>query len=136
MSESLRDTSQSGQQSGGASESTPALDPRSWPEITDEAMTALKSLPRPYTVLILKAGPNLSRDADGMKVITAHGRRNLSMRAAGLLPIICPIPDGGEVTGVGIFNTGDPAVVRAVMADDPGVKAGFFTFEVHATRII
>lgn len=113
----------------------PSLDPKDWPAISDDAMNELKLRPRPYVVLILRVGPNFSMNPAGMKVIREHGRRNLSMRASGLLSIICPVADGGEVTGVGIFNEQDPAVVAKLMSDDPGVKAGLFTFEVHPTRI-
>jgi len=113
----------------------PSLDPKMWPQITDETMNELKTLPRPYTVVILKIGPNFSMNPETMKIIREHGRRNLSMRAAGLMSIVCPVADGGQVTGVGIFNEGDPSLVSQIMSNDPGVKAGVFTFEAHPTRI-
>lgn len=105
-----------------------------WPEITDEDMLRLKELPHPYTLVILKKGPGYSNDAGAWEIIREHGRRNLRMRAAELMVIICPVADGGEVSGVGIF-TADTEQVAEIMADDPGVRTGLFTFEVHPTRI-
>jgi hypothetical protein len=43
-------------------------------------------------------------------IIWEHGRCNVSMRAAGLMSLIFPIADGGEVCGIGIFNA-DPEVI-------------------------
>jgi hypothetical protein len=37
------------------------------------------------------------------------------------------------VTGVGIFDA-DPAEVEKIMAGDPGVQAGVFTYDIHPTR--
>jgi hypothetical protein len=102
------------------------------PSISDEAMRQGLASTRPYTVLILKAGPNIAMP-DVQKVIWEHGRRNFALRAAGLLPIVCPIGDGSGVTGIGIFS-GDVEEVRRIYENDPGVKAGVFTFEVHPSR--
>jgi hypothetical protein len=82
--------------------------------------------------MILKAGPN--RHMDGVDaIIWEHGRRNFSLRADGLLSIVCPVIDGSDVCGIGIFNL-DPDETRAVMDDDPGVRAGVFTYEAHPCR--
>ena len=100
--------------------------------ITDEQMRALLPTTRLYSVVILKAGPN--RHTDGADaIIWEHGRRNFSLRADGLLSIVCPVADGTEVNGVGIFNL-DPDETRKVMDDDPGVRAGVFVYEVHPCR--
>jgi hypothetical protein len=50
-----------------------------------------------------QAGPN--RHMEGVDgIIWEHGRRNFSLRADGLLSIICPVGDGTQVAGVGIFK--------------------------------
>ncbi len=87
---------------------------------------------RSYCGLILKAGPNY--DSPGSKaIIYEHGRRNMSLRKAGKLPIICPVVDGGPLRGFGVFCV-EEAEVRAIMDEDPGVKAGIFTYELHPVR--
>jgi len=49
------------------------------------------------------------------------------MRAS--LAVVCPVGND-QIAGVGIFTT-SPDETRAIMAEDPGVKAGIFTVEVH-----
>jgi hypothetical protein len=102
------------------------------PVISDDQMREALPTAREYTVVILRHGPDYGRpDADA--IIWEHGRRNFALRAAGLLSIVCPIRDDGDVSGVGVFAA-DPATVERIMADDPGVKGGVFTFEIHAAR--
>ncbi len=50
-----------------------------------------------------------------------------------MLSIVCPVRDGGEVNGVGIFNANEDET-RAIMDGDPGVQAGVFVYELHPTR--
>jgi hypothetical protein len=100
--------------------------------ITDEQMFARMAETKQYTVLTLKAGPN--REMDGAdKIIWEHGRRNFQLRADGRLAIVCPVRDGSDVSGFGIFNLDVDETIE-LMKDDPAVKAGIFVCEVHATR--
>jgi hypothetical protein len=102
------------------------------PEITDEFMLQMISRTRNYCVVILKAGPN--RNTPGVeKIIWEHGRRNFALRAEGLLSIVCPVSDGSDVSGVGIFNA-DIDEVKSIMDEDPAVKEGVFVYEIHAYR--
>lgn len=107
------------------------------PKISDETLTAALPDARPYTVVILKAGPNFSmpgpdRDSEAARIVWEHGKRNFALRASGLMPIVCPVRDGSGVTGVAIFDAA-PLEVERIMSGDPGVKVGFFTFEIHPT---
>jgi hypothetical protein len=99
---------------------------------SDDQMRALLPTTRPYTAVILKAGPN--RHMDGVEgIVWEHGRRNFGLRADGQLSIVCPVNDGSDVTGIGIFDLG-VAETAAIMDGDPGVRAGVFTYELHACR--
>ena len=101
-------------------------------EITDEFMRQMLPAAKPYSIVILKAGPN--RDSPGVEaIIWEHGRRNFALRADGILSIACPVADGSPLNGIGIFSTG-VAETAAIMEKDPGVQAGVFTFEVHPSR--
>ncbi|HSS09419.1 MAG TPA: SRPBCC domain-containing protein [Acidimicrobiales bacterium] len=101
-------------------------------EITDDFMNEMRATTRQYCIVILKEGPN--RAMPGVeKIIWEHGRRNFSLRADGRLSIVCPVTDGSEVCGVGIFNA-DAAEVATIMDGDPGVQAGVFVYEVHRCR--
>lgn len=101
-------------------------------EITDEMMRSAMATVRAYTVVLLKQGPNYGMDG-AEKIIWEHGRRNFSLRADGLLSIVCPVADDTPLCGLGIFG-GDPETVRELMDGDPGVRAGVFTYEVHPVR--
>jgi hypothetical protein len=102
------------------------------PDISDDLMWQVRATTRSYTARILKHGPNYAMPGAD-HIIWEHGRRNMALRAAGVLAIACPISDGGDVAGVGIFKA-DPAEVERIMAGDPAVQAGVLTFEVHPAR--
>ena len=101
-------------------------------EITDDFMRQMMTVTREYCAVILRAGPAAgSPGAD--KIVWEHGRRNFALRAEGILSIVCPVRDGSEVRGLGIFD-GTVDEIKKVMDDDPGVKAGVFVYEIHACR--
>src|SRR5260370_18721170 len=86
--------------------------------ITDEFMRQMLSTTRDYCIVILKAGPN--KNEEGVeKIIWEHGRRNFALRADGVLSIVCPVSDGSDVSGVGIFNA-SVEDVKKIMDEDPG----------------
>jgi hypothetical protein len=101
-------------------------------EISDEYMFEQLQRTREYSVVLLHAGPQfgtLGSDA----IVFEHARRNFSLRADGLLSIVCPVTDDSELQGVGVFS-GTVDETRRLMEDDPGVRAGVFTFDVHPVR--
>jgi hypothetical protein len=102
------------------------------PEITDEFMQQMRTTTKNYTLMILKQGPEFV--VPGVeKIIWEHGRRNFSLRAAGLLSIVCPVNDGTGVFGIGIFNT-DIQEAKKIMDEDPGVIRSIFIYELHPCR--
>ncbi|MDB5538724.1 MAG: hypothetical protein JWQ89_451 [Devosia sp.] len=100
--------------------------------ITDDYMKEILSKSRPYTVIILRKGPNYVAEG-ARQVVWEHGRRNFELRASGKLAIVAPVTDDSDIAGIGFF-TGSIDETRQLMEDDPGVKAGWFTFEVHPVR--
>ncbi len=101
-------------------------------QITDDNMRQMLLQTKSYCIVILKAGPN-KHEPGVDKIIWEHGRRNFALRADGVLPIVCPVADGSDVSGVGIFDaTVEDA--RTIMDEDPGVQAGVFVYELHACR--
>src|ERR1051326_7600559 len=100
--------------------------------ISDELMREMMTRTKQYSVVILKA--TARREEPGAdKIIWEHGRRNFALRADGLLSIVCPIRDGSDASGIGIFNA-SVEEVKKIMDEDPGVKAGIFVYEVHPCR--
>jgi len=108
------------------------------PAVTDEMLRDALQETRPYTVCVLKAGPRFqepgpARESWLADLIWEHGKRNYALYLAGLARVICPVADGSGTTGVTVFDA-DPEDVDRIMREDPGVKAGLFTFEIHPTQ--
>jgi len=108
------------------------------PTVTDEMLQDALQTIRPYTVCVLKAGPRFQepgpdRESWVADLIWEHGKRNYALYLAGLMRVVCPVADGSGTTGAGIFDA-DPEDVDRMMREDPGVKAGLFTYEIHATQ--
>lgn len=99
------------------------------PQITDEYMQEMLSRSRTYTAMLLRLTPKAG-EADAARIIWEHGRRNFTLRAAGTLPIVCPAVDESDWAGVAVFDA-PPEEVDRIMADDPGIRAGVFTYELH-----
>ena len=99
--------------------------------ITDDYMNERLTRTKSYSLVVLRPTPQYF--ADGSRpIVWEHGRRNMALQAAGIMPIVCPVGDQ-DISGVGIFNT-SPDEARAIMAGDPGVCAGIFTVEVYPCR--
>jgi len=101
-------------------------------EITDDFMKGMLARSRAYTVVVLNKGPNYCEDGD-RSIVWEHARRNFELRAAGQLAIVVPVRDESDVVGIGLFVT-DPEETRTLMEADPGVRAGWFRFDVHPGR--
>ena len=108
------------------------------PDVSDEMLKQALSTTKAYTIVVLRAGPRFQplgpdRSAEVADIIWAHGRRNYALHLAALMPIVCPIADGSGVTGVSVFDA-SPEDVDRIMAGDPGVQAGIFTYDIHPSR--
>lgn len=100
------------------------------PAISDEYMQSRLTQAQSYTLLILKTTPKYSRPAAD-PVVWEHGRRNMALQESGLMPIVCPARDESELAGICIFTVA-PERATEIFSEDPGVKAGIFTFDVHS----
>ena len=101
-------------------------------DITDDFMRDMLTKAKPYTMVFLKATDQMS-EPNARAIVWEHGRRNFSLRADGVLAVVCPITDDSGWSGIGIFDASTDDVIR-IMEDDPGVRAGIFTYEVHPVR--
>ena len=96
---------------------------------SDDQMREILSTTKPYTAMLLRLTEKAT-ESGAERIVWEHGRRNLALRAEGKLPIVCPTTDESDWAGVAIFAA-SPEDADAIMADDPGVKAGVFTYELH-----
>jgi hypothetical protein len=100
--------------------------------ITDEYMRDMLSRTRTYSMVLLKRAGRYS-DPDAPALIWEHGRRNFSLRADGVLAVVCPIADDSGWAGIGIFDASQEETAR-IMDGDPAVQAGVLSYEVHPVR--
>ena len=111
----------------GSTVAGPAL-----PTVTDDDMRTRLAAAKAYTAVVLRTTPTFARPAHDA-VIWEHGRRNMALVEAGLMAVVLPVTDDSGVAGFGVFAT-DADATRAIMADDPGVRAGIFDYEIHPVR--
>jgi hypothetical protein len=97
--------------------------------VTDEQIRQLAETAKPYSLVLLWWGPE--RHMDGAEAIELeHQRRMVSLRADGVIAILCPV--GSEtLAGVAIMNV-PPEEARDVMDGDPCARSGMMVCEVHS----
>jgi hypothetical protein len=100
--------------------------------ITDEFMKEERASAKEYSLVILRTTAK-TFTAEGRPIIWEHGRRNFALRADGVLSIVCPATDRGDVAGIGIFNTLVDEVIE-ILDGDPAVQAAVLEYEVHRVR--
>ena len=96
--------------------------------VTDEQIRELAGTAKPYSVVLLSWGPG--RHMDGADAVELeHQRRMVSLRADGVIAILCPV-GSDTLAGVAIMTL--PAEeATELMTGDPCVQAGMMTCEVH-----
>ncbi|HXW95681.1 MAG TPA: hypothetical protein VEJ19_08245 [Nitrososphaerales archaeon] len=100
--------------------------------ITDEYMRGMLGKTLPYTIMVLHKTSKIGES--GMdRVVWEHGRRNFQFRQARKMNIVLPVRDESDLAGFIVFST-DIEETRKIMDEDPGVRAGIFTYELHTTR--
>lgn len=96
--------------------------------VTDEQIRQLAGSAKPYSVAILRWGPERHRE-DAASTELEHQRRLVSLRATGEIAVLCPVASD-TVCGV-IIMTVPPEEAQALMNDDPCVRANMMFCEVH-----
>lgn len=84
---------------------------------------------RPYTMLLLKVGPNYvppeTRPPALASIIREHGRRNMQLREEGKMALVGPVGGARPIVGICLFTVSEDEA-RELMKDDPAVNAGLF----------
>lgn len=97
--------------------------------VTDDQIQALAATAKPYSVALLQWAPG--RTMDGADAVEReHQRRMVSLRADGVIAVLCPVASD-TMAGIAIMTV--PAEeAEEIMAGDPCVQAGMMTCDVHA----
>lgn len=87
---------------------------------------------KPYYFVILKKGPHRDQDsATAAKIQKGHLENINKLAAAGKLNVAGPFLDDGDMRGIFIFDSGSEDEVRKFVDNDPAVKAGRLTYDIH-----
>lgn len=105
---------------------------RDLPIVSDDVMRARLAASAPYTLVLLRRTDAYVRPAVD-PIIWEHGRRNMALAESGLLAVVLPVADETDLSGIGVFAAGIDDT-RVIMDDDPGVRAGIFSYEIHPAR--
>lgn len=105
---------------------------RPLPVVSDDMMRSRLAGVATYTAVLLYATDTFVRPAVDATV-WEHGRRNMALAQAGLLQVVLPVSDDTDLAGIGVFAA-TPEDTRAIMDDDPGVRAGILTYRIHPVR--
>lgn len=100
--------------------------------ISDDTMRQRLASTSTYTTVLLRATATCVRpEVD--PIVREHGRWNMARAEAGLLAIVRPVTDHTDLAGIAVFAA-TPDGTREIMDDDPGVRAGIFSYELHPVR--
>jgi uncharacterized protein YndB with AHSA1/START domain len=102
------------------------------PAVSDDEMQARLADATDSTVVLLHTTDAFARP-DVEPIVWEHGRRNFALTDSGLVAAVLPTTDGSDLAGIYVFGA-TPDEVTTIMDDDPGVRAGIFTYEVHPVR--
>ncbi len=100
--------------------------------ITDEFMRQMQEKARDYCVCIVRTTPKRGQTGAN-RFMTEHNRRNYVLRFDGPVSILCQVSDGSSMNSVIIFNASVDEV-KKLMDEDPAVKEGILTYELHPSR--
>src|SRR5690349_18057885 len=100
--------------------------------ISDDYMQEMLTKTRDYQIVLLKPGPK-ANNPEIKKLLWEHARRNFSLRADGLLSIVCPVTAETGLSGMGIFNA-SMEETKNIMDGDPAVQANVFIYEIHPCK--
>lgn len=98
--------------------------------ITDQQIQDLVAAGKPFSVALLWWGAN--RHMDGASAIELeHQRRMVSLRADGVIAVLCPALSE-KLAGVAVMTV-SPDEAKEIMDADPCVQAGMIDCEVYST---
>lgn len=86
---------------------------------------------KPFTLVLLLAGKKEMPDDDGAKALQlGHLTHLFTMERDGHISIFGPVNNDARLKGIIVFNTTDREQITRLLAEDPAVREGYFTYEL------
>lgn len=85
---------------------------------------------KPYTVLILKKGPQFTSEAAQQIIQAEHLPHLFKLRNEGKMLLSMPVMDNSDIAAVGIYDSLDKEELKKITEQDPAVQKGVFTYEL------
>jgi hypothetical protein len=96
--------------------------------VTDEQIRELAASAKPYSLAVLRWGPERHRDG-AEATEQEHQRRMVSLRADGVIAILCPVASD-TMAGVAVMTV-PVEEAQEIMGGDPCVRAGMIICDVY-----
>ncbi|GAB3897965.1 hypothetical protein ACFQ1S_18205 [Kibdelosporangium lantanae] len=97
--------------------------------VTNEQIQALAATAKPYSLVLLRWGPKPTTDETRATIELEHQRRMVSLRAEGVIAVLCPVVDSA-ISGMMIMTVPVEKATE-IIAGDPCVQADLMHYEVH-----
>lgn len=86
---------------------------------------------KPFTLLLLLAGNEEPVDgALAERLQMGHLTHLFTLEQQGHISVFGPVLKDARMKGIIVFNTTDKEMINQLMAEDPYVKGGYFTYEL------
>lgn len=86
---------------------------------------------KPFTLMLLIACKEDSIEKEVAEALQiGHLTHLFTLEREGHISIFGPVLDDTRLRGIIVFNTTDKESINRLMADDPYIKAGYFTYEL------
>lgn len=86
---------------------------------------------KPFTLMLLMAGKEEALDKERAEALQiGHLTHLFTLEQEGHISIFGPVLNDARLRGVIVFNTSDRDSINRLMAEDPYVQEGFFTYEL------
>jgi hypothetical protein len=102
-------------------------------QVTPEFIQKELSKARPYTLVFFLKGkePENMDEQTAEKNQMIHLQYLFSLKENKHVSVFGPLTDEGTIRGILIFNSTDREVVKKLLDEEPNVKAGYLTYELH-----
>ena len=101
--------------------------------VTSEFVQGQLAKAKSYTLVFLTSGVREVKEGDETAASNQmlHLQYLFTLKEQNHLSIFGPLTDSGKIRGILIFNSAEEALINKMMDEDPHVKKGYLSYEMH-----